>query len=401
MKYVILVPDGAADYPLKELNGKTPLQVAQLPHMDELVRKGLLGTVRTIPSGMNPGSDIANLSILGYDPHRFYTGRGPLEAASMGITLAEDEVAFRCNLVTVSERRLVDYSAGHIPTEEARILIEVVDSELGDSKVKFYAGVSYRHLMVMQDKISDVRCNPPHDVVGSKLEEILPAGKGAEELIRFTETSYQLLEAHPINKKRVGEGKSPANMIWLWGQGKAPAMPTLQEKYGVSGAVISAVDLVKGIGRLAGLKVIEVPGATGYFDTDYAAKAEYAFRSLEEGDFVFVHVEAPDEAGHTRNLQAKIKALEEFDVKIVGYILRALKDYGEFKILLLPDHATPLEVATHTADPVPFVIFDSSQPKSDGFDTFDELTAQKSNMHLTQGFKLMDLFVAGKIEQNS
>ncbi len=396
MKYIILVPDGAADYPLKELGGKTPLQVAKLPNMDELANKGLIGTVKTIPSGMNPGSDVANLSIMGYDPQRFYTGRGPLEAASMDIKLGRDDIAFRCNLVTVSEQELIDYSAGHISTEESRILIEAVDSELGDDRVTFYPGVSYRHLMVWHNGLQKMNCFPPHDVVGRNLKDILPTGKGAEELIKLIEASYQILQAHPVNQNRVSEGKNPANMIWLWGQGKRPAMPTIKEKYGISGAVISAVDLVKGIGRLAGMKVIEVPGATGYFDTDYRAKSQYGLKVLEEVDLVFLHVEAPDEAGHTGDIKAKISALENFDSLIVETFLKQLD--GDFKILLLPDHATPIKVRTHVTDPVPFIIYNSSANQPGNF-TFDEMSAQKSSFYLSEGHKLMDLFVRGSVNE--
>jgi 2,3-bisphosphoglycerate-independent phosphoglycerate mutase len=396
MKYIVLVPDGASDYPLKELSGRTPLQATNIPHMDRLAREGLLGTVRTIPWGMSPGSDVANLSIMGYDPTRFYTGRGPLEAASLGVELKADEVAFRCNLVTVADGRLIDYSAGHITSEEARLLIEDLQKKLGSDNIRFYPGISYRHLLVLHNGAAQARCLPPHDIVGSQIEASFPSGQGSEELLGLMKASREILEAHTVNQERVREGKNPANMIWLWGQGKAPAMPTFREKYGLTGGVITAVDLIKGIGRYAGLRIVDVPGATGYFDTDYAAKAEYALKVIQEIDFVFVHVEAPDEAGHTRNLQAKMEALEKFDEKIVGYLLDSLEEQEEFRILLLPDHATPLEIATHVDDPVPFVIFDSTQPRS-STNSFDEVAAEKSNFHLSQGFKLMDFFITGKL----
>lgn len=396
MKYIVLVPDGASDYPVRELGGRTPLQAANIPHMDNLAREGLLGTVRTIPPGMSPGSDVANLSIMGYDPTRFYTGRGPLEAASLGVELKADEVAFRCNLVTVAEERLIDYSAGHITSEEAHVLIGALQMEMGGEAWKFYPGVSYRHLLVVSNGAEKARCLPPHDVVGEPVEASLPSGEGAEELVALMKASRNILEGHPVNQKRVQEGKNAANMIWLWGQGKAPVMPTFGEKYGLTGGVITAVDLIKGIGRYAGLRAVDVPGATGYFDTDYAAKAKYALEVLEGTDFVFVHVEAPDEAGHTKNLRAKIEALEKFDEEIVGYVLESLKEQ-EFKILLLPDHATPLEIATHADDPVPFVIFDSTEKRTFSDHSFNEVAARNSDLQLSQGFLLMDYFITGKL----
>lgn len=397
MKYVVLVPDGASDYPLKELGGKTPLQVAEIPHMHRLAQEGMLGTVLTVPEGLSPGSDVANLCIMGYDPARFYTGRGPLEAASMGVPLEKGDVAFRCNLVTVTDGRLVDYSAGHIASKEARELINALEKELGGERRHFYAGVSYRHLLVLQDKSLPAECRPPHDVVGSEIIGILPSGQGSTELVDLMRTSSDILASHPVNLERKREGKNQANMIWPWGQGTAPQMPTYQEKYGISGAVISAVDLIKGIGRYAGLRILDVPGATGYFDTNYAAKAEYALSALSEDDFVFVHVEAPDEAGHTRNHRAKIQALEDFDAHIVAFLLDNLAELGESKILLLPDHATPLAVATHTRDAVPFVIWDSTSMRPARGNAFDEASAARTGLHISEGFKLMDFFLTGKL----
>ncbi|MDI6821883.1 MAG: cofactor-independent phosphoglycerate mutase [Actinomycetota bacterium] len=395
MKYVVLVPDGAGDYPLKELNGKTPLQAAKTPNMDFLARNGVTGIVRTIPHGMDPGSDVANLSLLGYDPVKYYTGRGPLEAASRGIPLREDEMAFRCNLVT-ADAVLEDYSAGHISTEEAKILIESIDNELAGVGIHFYSGVSYRHLVVIKGDFSSARCVPPHDIVGQSIEENMPHGPGADILRELMMASREILEDHPINEKRKRLGKNPANMIWLWGQGKAPSMPTFVHKFGIRGCVISAVDLIKGIANYAGLKAIEVPGATGYFDTDYLAKAEYALEALKEDDFVFVHVEAPDEAGHARNIEIKIKTIEDFDAKLVGTILKDLKNYGDHKILLATDHLTPIAVGTHVADPVPFAIY-SATDQRDEMDQFYEFPVRKSSLYINEGHRLMNLFIGGGV----
>ncbi len=392
MKYVVLVPDGAADYPLKELGNKTPLQVARKPNMDFLARWGITGTVKTIPEGMDPGSDVANLSLFGYDPRIYYTGRGPLEAANRGIKLGPDEVAFRCNLVTVNGDSLRDYSAGHISNEEARELIEYVDKKLGRSGLTFYPGVSYRHLMVIEGDFSSVQCIPPHDITGGSIRKNLPRGQGENILRELMLASRDILEEHPINLKRRSLGKNPANMIWLWGQGKAPTMPSFAEKYGLKGYVISAVDLIKGIGVYAGLKAIDVPGATGYFDTDYGAKADYALKALEEGDFVFVHVEAPDEAGHTGDIEAKIEAIERFDERLVGRVMKGLDVHRDYKILVAPDHPTPIAVGMHVVDAVPFAIY-STLGQADDVEVFDEVSAQAGSVHLAEGYKLMDIFL--------
>lgn len=392
MKYVVLVPDGAADYPLKELDNKTPLQVANIPNMDFVAHSGIVGTVKTVPDGIEPGSDVANLAILGYDPARYYTGRGPFEAASMGIRLAEEDMAFRCNLVTISDNILEDYSAGHITTEEASVLIETVDKKLGRQGINFYPGISYRHLMILKGQSVSARCIPPHDISGQRLDEHLPKGEGADLLKKLILSSREFLESHEINQKRKAQGKRPANMIWLWGQGRNPHMPTLAEKYGISGSVISAVNLIKGIGFFAGLKILEVPGATGYFDTDYQAKARYALQSLTDGDFVFVHVEAPDEAGHIGNIEEKIRAIENIDAKVVGPLLDGLKKFRDYKILVVIDHATPIPVKTHVADAVPFAMY-SPGMRASGAESFDEIVAQNGSVHLGKGYELMDLFI--------
>jgi len=321
MKYAVLVGDGMADYPLKELGGRTPLEVAESPNMNEITKQGQLGLAKMIPPGFAPASDVAILSILGYNPRHYYTGRAPLEAAKLGIVLGPREVAFRCNLITADKGCIADYSGGHISDREAKELIRFLDQKLGTESIKFYPGVSYRHICVIKNaSFIQLNCTPPHDVIGEPIDKNLPRGKGAQQLINLMEHSYQLLRSHDINKARIDSGQNPANMIWLWGQGPAPRMPPFRERFGITGGVISAVDLVKGIAKLIGLEPIEVPGATGYYDTNYEAKADYALRCLEKEDFVFVHVEAPDEASHNADLDQKIKAIENFDRLIVGPI---------------------------------------------------------------------------------
>jgi len=393
LKYVILVPDGAADRPVKELNGKTPLQVAKIPNMNFIAREGIVGTVKTVPQGTIPGSDVANLTILGYNPLEYFTGRGPLEAASRGISLNPDEFAFRCNLISVEQGILKDYSAGHISSEEGRSIIEALNQKFGTSNVRFLAGVSYRHLMIIKGDFSKILCVPPHNVVNQPIRDNLPQGEDAGLIRDFVVSSQEFLENHPVNLRRKERGKNPANMIWLWGQGKAPTFPTVKEKYGLDGAIISAVDLIKGIGYFAGLEPLEVPGATGYFDTNYEQKAEYALRALEKKDLVFVHVEASDEAGHQGSTKDKIRALENFD-RLVKIILEGLKKYPNYRVLLVPDHATPLELRIHTDEPVPFALY-SSNGSGDGAESFNELSALKGSHHFEEGYELMTFFVGG------
>jgi 2,3-bisphosphoglycerate-independent phosphoglycerate mutase len=359
MKYVILVPDGAADYAVEEHGNSTPLEIARIPNMDFLAKEGLSGTAVTIPEGMTAGSDVANCSILGYDPRKYYTGRGPLEAVSMGVTLGPEDVAFRCNLITEEDGRLLDYSAGHITTAEARELIEMLQDRLGDEYTSFYPGIGYRHLLVLKGlKFQEDRCIPPHDVVGQKIDEILPSGPSAQRLAALMRISRRLLVEHKVNLWRLERGLPLANMIWPWGQGRSPVLPTVSERYGITGAIVTAVDLIKGLGIQAGMEVVEVPGATGYYDTDYSAKARYALDSLRRVDMVYVHVEAPDEAGHEGNWEAKVEALENFDARIVGPFLdETVRLNEEFAFLLMPDHYTPLRVRTHVADPVPFAVY--------------------------------------------
>ncbi|MFQ5900031.1 MAG: cofactor-independent phosphoglycerate mutase [Thermodesulfobacteriota bacterium] len=394
MKYIILIGDGMADYPVSELEGKTPLEAAGTPNMDRLVRGGVIGIVKTVPSGFHPGSDVAALSILGYDPSVYYTGRSPLEAASMGVKLLPEDVAFRCNLVTLGFREgmvfMDDFSAGHISTEEAQIIIEYIDTRLGSQSFRFYHGKSYRHLMVWSGGSDGLKTTPPHDITGKDVEDFLPVGQGSEVIREMMSASQCILKAHTVNKEREKRGDRPANSLWFWGEGRAPNLPAIKERHSIDGAVISAVDLVKGIGIYAGLKVVDVPGATGYIDTNYKGKVEYALKELEDKDFVLIHVEAPDEVSHNGDLRAKIKAIEDFDNKIVGPMLEGLKRFNDFSVLLLSDHFTPVSLKTHTADPVPFVIYKSSDRDTDNEErAFNETSAKGSDLFIEKGDTLI------------
>lgn len=402
-KYVIIVGDGMADYPVESLGGKTPLMVARTPHMDWMAESGEVGLVRTVPDGFNPGSEVANLSIFGYDPIRYYTGRGPLEAASLRVKLAADDIAFRCNLVTLkfqgNDIVMEDFSAGHITDEEARKVIVDLNKEMATDEIRFYAGVSYRHLMVLKNgaaKFSNLEKSeiiPPHDIIGKEISAFLPQMK--EPVLTLMKESQQLLKNHPVNHVRETKGLPPANSIWLWGQGRSPRMITLKERFGLDGYVISAVHLIRGIGILAGLEVLEVPGATGYFDTNYDGKVQYALRGLGEKDFAYLHVEAPDEAGHMGNLRLKIEAIEAFDEKVVGALMNGMKRFEQYKVLVLPDHPTPLSVRTHTADPVPYAIYSSegATPSAHG-KKFDEVSAGQSGISIEKGFELIERFLS-------
>jgi 2,3-bisphosphoglycerate-independent phosphoglycerate mutase len=396
MKYIVLIADGMADYPIKELRGRTPLEVARTPNMDFVARNGKIGRVKTIPENMAAASDVANMSILGYDPQQYYSGRGPLEAENLGIELKEDDVAFRCNLITVSEDTLQDYSAGHISSKEASKLIEFIDGKLGNDRFKFYSGVSYRHIMLVkqatEELLDKITCIAPHDIIGKSINKNLPRGKNADILVKLMLDSRKILQTHEINLVRIDLKENPANMIWLWGQGKKPCIPKFIDKYGLGGSVISAVDLIKGLGKILGLEVINVPGATGYYDTDYQGKAKAALKSLEKNDFVFLHVEAPDEAGHNGDLREKITAIERFDQLVVGTILNALKNKKNFRILILPDHATPISLRTHTADIVCFAIFGKGIVGR-GFLNYSEKEAEKSDLYFEKGHELMGYFI--------
>ena len=387
-----------ADYPLVELSNRTPLEVAWTPNMDFLAREGVGGLVRTIPHDMEPGSDVANLSIMGVDPVRYYTGRGPLEAASMGVEMEGDDLAFRCNLVTVADENMVDYSGGHISSGEGRLLIELLGEKFSRRGVRFFPGVSYRNLMLVSERLlsedgGPLHCVPPHDIMGQPLREHFPTGRGSRFLGEIMQASYLILSPHAVNKVKIDLGENPANMVWLWGGGKKPSFGTFREERGLSGAVISAVDLVKGIGKLLGFEVIDVPGATGYYDTDYSGKAEAALGALGRVDCVLVHVEAADEAGHNGDRTEKVRAIENFDAKVVGTMLEGLRGAGDFRIMVLPDHATPLSVRTHVADPVPFCICGAGITP-DGMQAFNEKAAAKGSLSLEAGCELMDHLLA-------
>jgi 2,3-bisphosphoglycerate-independent phosphoglycerate mutase len=396
MKYVILVPDGMADVELKELNGATPLEVAKTPNMDFLARFGKVGMVRTIPQGLAAASDVANLSLLGYDPAKYYTGRAALEAAYLGIDLKPDEVAFRCNLITVADEKIIDYSAGHIKSKEAQGIIKFLNQKLGSGYIKFFAGTSYRNIIVINlaafDKKGKIICKPPHDIMGEAIKDNLPRGKGAQTLIKLMEESRNILSEHEINKVRVDLAENPANMIWLWGEGSLPEMPAFLSHFGLNGAVISAVDLIKGIGKIIGLDVINVPGATGYYDTNFDGKAQAAIKALETYDFVYVHLEATDEAGHNGDLRQKISMIERFDSKIVGPVLEAVKKIDSSRILVSPDHPTPIPLRTHTDHPVPFVMFGSGIDADNG-DKFSEKKASQSGWIFDKGHELIEYFI--------
>lgn len=369
-KYVILIGDGMSDWPVPALGGKTPLEAATKPNLDAMASEGAVGMVQVVPVEMYPGSDVSNLSILGYDPQEVYTGRSPLEAASMGVELGKDDVAVRCNVVCLkhsgADSEMEDFSAGHIGTKEAAELMASLQAAVDGKGVRFHPGVSYRHLMVWPGGNDAVVTTPPHDIHGKKITEFLPKGDGAELLLELMAISRELFADHPVNWKRVEAGKLPGNSIWLWGQGKAPKMSPFPERYGLSGSVVAAVDLIKGIGSYAGLRLVNVPGATGYTDTNFRGKGEYALRELEEQDFVLIHVEAPDEAGHNGDAEEKVRAIERIDAEIAGPLLSRARVDGNLRILVLPDHPTPVAIRTHSQEPVPFVFY----PAPEGLSSF-------------------------------
>jgi len=389
VKYVVLVPDGAADYPLDELAGKTPLEAAHTPFMDQLAREGCGGLVQMIPAERQPGSDIGNLEIFGYDSRVFYTGRSPLEAASMGVDLGPDGIAFRLNLIHRDGDMLVDYSAGHISTEEGRELVEAVAAELGREDLRFYPGVGYRHLLVFDNGPEELLSYPPHDIMGQSIAKHLPSGDGEQLIRQLMQAAEPILARAEVNVKRAERGEETANAIWLWGSGRALVLESLAAKYGFSGGVISAVDLVRGIGLSAGLEIIDVPGITGYLDTNYEGKAEYALQVLERENFVYVHVEAPDEAGHLGDPQAKKQAIEDFDARVVGPLLKGLDKLGSCRILLTPDHRTPIALRTHSREPVPFVLWGEGFA-ADALTAYGEKAAEQGSMQVAHGHLLME-----------
>jgi len=392
MKVIILLGDGMSDELYSELGNKSPLQAAQTPNMDFMARHGRVGLAHTVPDGLPPGSDVANLSVFGYDPRTCYTGRSPLEAISMGVTLGPDDVAFRMNLVTLrphgSSIYMQDFSAGHISTAEAHELVDTLQQQLGSAEIEFHAGVGYRHLMVWRGGKDGMKGTPPHDITGKSILDFLPTGDGADTLNNIMNHAQMVLHNHPVNVRRKAEGLLPANSIWLWGHGKTPRIAPFSEKFGLSGAVISAVDLIKGIGICAGLDVINVEGATGYIDTNYLGKAQAALAALEDHDFVYVHVEAPDEASHAGNLQHKLQAIEDFDRQVVGTVLEGMKKFPDYAILCTPDHPTPVKLMTHTSEPVPFIIYRGGEVQGNGAASYDEAQAASTGLVL-EGHSLM------------
>ena len=395
MKYIVILCDGMADEPLEELDGRTPLEAARTVNMDRLAADSEIGMVRTVPEGMAPGSDTANLSVIGYDPRKYYTGRSPLEALSIGAEMGENDVSFRCNLVTISEeedryedRVILDHSSGEIPTEEAAALVEALREGLGREGYTFYVGTSYRHLLIQKDgKVTDL--TPPHDILTKRIGEYLPEDPVLREMMV---RSYEILKDHPVNVKRRAEGKNPANSAWFWGAGTRPALPSFEEKTGVKGAMISAVDLLKGIAAGSGMHNIIVEGANGGLHTNYAGKARAAVKALTEDgyDFVYVHIEAPDEMGHQGSAEDKIKAIEYIDDQVIGPVSDALRGAGvDFRMLILPDHPTPVRVRTHTSDPVPYLLYDSTKAQ-EGCSVYSEKTGRESGKMLEEGYRLID-----------
>jgi len=398
MKYVILVGDGMGDYPMAELGGKTVLAAAHTPHMDWIADHGESGLATTIPQGCETGSDTANLSLLGYDPRTAQTRRAPLEAASLGVHLMPTDVAFRCNLVALSQKNGVlgmdDYSAGHISTDEARHLIEDLDRSLANERFRFYPGVSYRHLMVWHGGTQEVNTTPPHDISGQSIQPYLDRMAPHGILLELMDRANTILKDHPVNRTRVRKGLTPANHIWFWGQGHAPKLEAFEDRTGLKGAMISAVDLLRGVGVYIGLDVVQVPGATGYFDTDYQAKARYALSALKDVDLVYVHVEAPDEAGHAGLIKEKTGAIEAFDAKVVGKVLEGVKGLEEYRIMVTTDHYTPISVKTHTAEPVPFAICGTDiAPPLDGSGGFSEAEAEGRGLFIAEGYRLIERFI--------
>ncbi len=391
-KYVIIIPDGAADEPIEEFGGKTVLEVADIPNIDQISSQGKQGLVKTVPDGLEPGSDVAQMSILGYDPLRYYSGRAPIEAVAQGIDISPDDWVFRCNLVTIADGKMADHSGGHISTEEAGKLIDELNEQFGSEDIKFYKGVSYRNLLVIKNRDFDLQMFPPHDHIGKQVEKILPRGKNADMLIDLMAKSQRLFSNHEINKVRQDLGENQVSSIWLWGYGKKAKMESFEKKFGVRGATITAVDLVRGLSKLIGFDIIYVPGATGFIDTNFEGKAEAAVKALEKYDLVFVHLEAPDEASHSGNPELKKKALELIDKKVVGPVFSALKNYDKWRIMVLPDHPTPVSTKAHSGEPVPFAM--------NGYGTtgliktvFSEKNALKSGFKIDNGFELMEYFL--------
>ncbi len=408
MKYIIFLGDGMADLPVPALSGKTPLQVADKPRMDRIAREGMAGLVNTVPAGMAPGSDTANMAVMGFDPKRYYTGRSPIEAVSMSIEMEPDDVAFRCNLVSMTEepvyadRTMVDHSSDEIASDEAARLIELINEKLSGDGIRFYPGKSYRHCMIWQKGPLDVRLVPPHDILTQKVRQYLPVGEGAARILGLMENSARILPDHPVSRARKRRGLNPANSIWIWGQGKRPQLPNLSDLFGIHGSVISAVDLIQGLGICAGLHVVEVPGATGNIHTNFKGKAQAAIDEFKRGqDYVFLHVEAPDECGHRAEIENKVKSIELIDREVIApiwdYLESARQATGEdYRLLVMPDHPTPLTLRTHTSDPVPFALYSSDGVYRAPASGYDEERVRESGVYLEHGHKLFGRMIRGE-----
>lgn len=400
MKHVVVLYDGMADYPVPALGGKTPMMCAKKPNFDMLASKSEVGLIRTVAPGLKPGSDVANMSVMGFDPMKYYTGRSPLEAVSIGVKLSDDDVTLRCNLVTLSDeenyedKTMVDYSAGDIGTEEASEIIKSVEEFFGNEIYKYYSGVQYRHCLVVKGGTTELgSMTPPHDISGRVIGPYLSTHENAKELISMMKRSYDFLMEHPVNKKRMANGQRPANSIWLWGEGRKPGLPAFEELYGKKGAVISAVDLLKGIAICAGMEAPDVPGATGYIDTNFGGKAEEAVKQLKDGkDFVYVHFEAPDECGHRNEPENKVRAIELIDEQVLPVLLKGLEEYDDYKIMILPDHPTPIVTKTHASDPVPYMIYHKNGEVK-GVDTINEETAKETGNFIEHGPSIMAHFL--------
>ncbi|MBR3737385.1 MAG: cofactor-independent phosphoglycerate mutase [Eubacterium sp.] len=403
MKYVVVLYDGMADYPVPELNGKTPMMCAKKPNMDFLAQRGEVGLVRTVAPGLKPGSDVANMSVMGFDPKKFYTGRSPLEAASIGIDMKMSDVSLRTNLVTLSEdnlpyeeKTIEDYCADDISTEEAKILIEYIQEKLGNEVFTFYPGVSYRHCLIWKNGTCDLgKMTPPHDITGKVITEHLSTSENAKPLLELMKKSYDLLKDHPVNIERKKRGRRPANSIWLWGEGTRPAFDSFESIFGKKGGVVSAVDLLKGLGRCAGMEVAEVEGATGYIDTNFEGKAKAGLELLDKGcDLVYIHFEAPDECGHRAETQNKIRSIELIDERVLPILFEGLKKFDDWKMMILPDHPTPIVTRTHASDPVPFLIYHKNGEKESGVETINEETASKTGVFVEEGPSIMGRFLS-------
>ncbi|OGW68678.1 MAG: cofactor-independent phosphoglycerate mutase [Omnitrophica bacterium GWA2_50_21] len=396
MKYIVLVPDGVADHAYEELQGKTPLEASRIPNLNFFAKNGCVGLAKTVPDSMEPGSDVGNLSILGYNSKEYYTGRAPIEAASMGIKLKEGEVAFRMNFVTEADGKLVDYSAGHISTQESKVLVDYLSKKLSNDIVRFYPGVSYRHIAVIKDRLGrqglSASCDPPHNIMGQNINDHWPTGPGDAYLKKLMLDARLLLQDHEINHVRLDLKENPANMIWFWGQGVTPQLESFHERFGLKGSLISAVDLLRGIANLTGLEIIEVPGITGYLDTNYQGKAQYGLDSLKEKDFIFIHVEATDEAGHEGNLKGKIQAVEDFDYHVAGAVKKYCEENPDTRVLIVPDHPTSCKTRTHMRGAVPFIMFGKGI-EPNGIESYNEVQAQASDMRFDDGYKMMPYLV--------